>query len=59
MLKTKPLIKPNPRMFQLAQKMQAAKKAFEEKIVAFIKDSVKIEEEEISLENFNKLFEQN
>ena len=41
------------------QAQNIVEKEFEEKIVAFIKDSVKIEEEVISLENFNKLFEQN
>ena len=41
------------------QRRQIANGAINEKVIAFIKESVKVEEKEVSREDFNKLFEQN
>lgn len=41
------------------QARNAFEKSLEEKIVAYIKEQVKVEDEEISLEDFNKMFEKN
>ncbi len=41
------------------QARNAFEKSLEEKIVSFIREQVKVEDEEISLEDFNKLFEKN
>lgn len=41
------------------QARNAFEKSLEEKIVGYVKEHVKVEDEEISLEDFNKLFEKN
>ncbi len=44
-------------MKQEEQRRQMAEGAMQEKVIAFIKEAVKVEEKEISRDDFNKLFE--
>jgi trigger factor len=42
---------------QEEQRRQMAEGAMQDKVIAFIKEAVKVEDKEISRDDFNKLFE--